>query len=78
MSQKINPYLHTSIALVFILNENFLTHLSRMEFPTLINWTCLFQLYGLFDGIFHFYSNFNRKLCKQTVESLGKMQLADV
>ena len=21
-------------------------------------------------GIFHFYSNFNRKLCKQTVETL--------
>ena len=29
-----------------------LTHLSRMEFPILINWTSPFRIQGLFGGIF--------------------------
>ena len=42
-----------------------------MEFPTLINWTSPFTFEGLSGCIFfHFYSNFNRTLCKQTVENL--------
>ena len=44
-----------------------LTHLRRMEFPTIINWTGPFP--GLLSGIFHFYSNFKRAFCKQTVET---------
>ena len=31
-----------------------------MDFPTVINWTSLFPLYGLLGGIFPFYSNSNR------------------
>ena len=33
-----------------------LTHLSRREFPTLLNWTSPFSFKGLERGIFHFYS----------------------
>ena len=46
-----------------------LTHLCRMEFPTVINWSSPFLFQGMFGGIFHFYSNFKRKSCKQTVET---------
>ena len=41
-----------------------------MEFPTVINWTSPFPFSGLLGGILHFYSNFNRPFCKQTVENL--------
>ena len=41
-----------------------LTHLCRMDFPILINWTSSFTILGLSGGIFHFYSNCNRILCK--------------
>ena len=47
-----------------------LTHLSRMEIPTLINWTSAFVLYGLLGDIFHYYSKYNRAFNKQTVEIL--------
>ena len=47
-----------------------LTHLCRMYFPILINWTSPFPISGLLGGIFHFYSNFKRNVCKQTVENL--------
>ena len=47
-----------------------LTHLSRMEFPALINWNSPFSFWGLLGGIFLVWSNFNRILCKQTVETL--------
>ena len=47
-----------------------LTHLSRMEFLTDINWTSPFPFEGFLGGIFHFYSNFHRTFCKQTVETL--------
>ena len=30
----------------------------------------LIAILGLLSGIFHFYSNFKRILCKQTVENL--------
>ena len=36
---------------------------------TIINWTSPFPFKGLLGGIFHFYSNFKRTLCKQTVET---------
>ena len=39
-----------------------LIHLSRMNSPTLINWTRQFPLQGLMGGIY-FYSNFNRISC---------------
>ena len=47
-----------------------LTHLCRMEFPIVINWNSPFLFKGMLGGIFHFYSSFNRTLCKQTVETL--------
>ena len=31
-----------------------LTHLSRIEFPTVINWMSPFPILGLLGGIFHF------------------------
>ena len=46
------------------------THLNRMEFPTVINWTSPFPFKGAMNGNFHFYSNFNRTICEQTVETL--------
>ena len=39
-------------------------------FSILINWTSPFQILGLLGGIFHFYTNFTRNFCKQTVENL--------
>ena len=36
----------------------------------LINWMNPFLILGLLDVIFHFYSNFKRNFCKQTVENL--------
>ena len=47
-----------------------LTHLCQIYFPILIDWTSPFPILGLLDGIFHFYSNFKRHFCKQTVENL--------
>ena len=47
-----------------------LTHLSQMGFPTLINWSSLFPFKGLLGGIFSFYSNCKGTFCKQIVESL--------
>ena len=49
-----------------------------MEFPTLIDWASPFPFPLLSIGpvhfhwvvFFHFYSNFNRTFCKQTVETL--------
>ena len=49
-----------------------LTHLTLMEFPALMNWTSLFPFLGLLYGIFQFYSNFNRTLCKQTLNILNR------
>ena len=40
-----------------------------MEFPTVINWNSPFLFKGVLNGIFHFYSNFNRTSCKQIVET---------
>ena len=47
-----------------------LTHLSRMEFPTSINWTNPFPFKGLLGCICLLYSNFKRTFFKQTVETL--------
>ena len=41
-----------------------------MEFPSLFNWSGPFPIKGLLGGIFHFYSNFDRTFCEQTVETL--------
>ena len=42
--------------------------LFRMYFPILINnWTTQFPI---FDFFFHFYSNFKRNFCRQTVDNL--------
>ena len=46
--------------------DNSLTHLSRMDFPTLISRTRPFSVLGLMGGIllfFSFSSNFNRTYC---------------
>ena len=51
-------------------NLAILTHLSLMDLPTIINWTNQFQILGVLGAIFHFYSNFDRIFCKQTVETL--------
>ena len=44
-----------------------LTHVCQLEVPTLLNWTIPFPFYCFFS---HFYSNFDRKFCKQTVATL--------
>ena len=48
------------------------THLSRIGSPALIN--ILDQIISVFKGslviLFHFYPNFDRTICKQTVETL--------
>ena len=47
-----------------------LTHLYRMEFPSIINWSSPFPFQGMMGGIFHFFpSNFDRKCSKQTVQT---------
>ena len=46
-----------------------------MEFPTLIYWISQFPFLGLLGGIFLFYSNFNRTLCKQTVGTLVRRRI---
>ena len=51
-------------------NIGYLTHLSGMELPTVINWNSPFLFQGMLGGIFHFYSKINRTFCKQTVETL--------
>ena len=33
-----------------------LTHLCRIEFPTVINWNSPFLFQGMLDGVFHFYN----------------------
>ena len=43
-----------------------------MYFPIIINWTSPFPILGLLGGIVHFYSNFKRNFCKQTVENLTR------
>ena len=55
-----------------------MTHLSQMEFLTLISWTISFTFLGLLGGIFHFYSNFNSTFCKQTVETLIRCTVCTV
>ena len=52
-----------------------LTHLCGMYFPTLINWTSPFPILWLLGGIFHFYLNFQRNFCKQTVENLIRRRI---
>ena len=46
-----------------------LTHLSWIEFP-ILNWAIPFTFKGLLGGIFEFYSNLNRILFKQIMETL--------
>ena len=41
-----------------------------MDLPTIISRTCTFLILRELEGIYHFYQNFNRKFCKQTVETL--------
>ena len=50
--------------------HTFLTHLSRMEFPTDINWTSPYPFLGVLSGSFHFNSNFDRTICKQKMKNL--------
>ena len=41
-----------------------------MKVPISISRMSVFQMLGVFDGIFHFIQNYNRTFCKQTVETL--------
>ena len=61
---------------ILILSNTYIliTYLSRMEFPFLINLTSPFPWLQL-DGIFHFYSNLDRTVCKQTVETLIRRRI---
>ena len=52
-----------------------LTHLSRMEFLTDINWTSLFPILGLLVKFFHLYSKFKRNFCLKTVENLIRCRI---
>ena len=52
-----------------------LTHLSLIEFPTLINWTSPILFLGLLVDILHFYSNFDRTFCKLTMENLIRCRM---
>ena len=47
-----------------------LTHLSRMEFPFLINWTSPISFKGTLGGNLQFYLKLNRTFCKSTVDIL--------
>ena len=47
-----------------------LTLLSRIKLPTFIKRTSPFWSSGSLGVVFHSYTNFNRKSCKQTVENL--------
>ena len=46
-----------------------------MDFPNFINWALSFPILGLLGGILYFYSNFDRTLCKQTVEILIRRRI---
>ena len=46
------------------------TLLSRMKLPTFIKWFSLFSSSRLLGVVFHSYSTFDRKSCKQTMENL--------
>ena len=50
--------------------KHVIAHLSRMNFPISISRTSLFQILEVLGGILHFYSNFKRNFCKETVENL--------
>ena len=69
------------IQIKHVVGSPILTHLSRMKYPISISRTSPFLILGMLDGIFHFYSNSNRTLYEQTVESLirsGSMLFAYV
>ena len=60
----------SQVKCLFTLWEQHLTHLCRMEFHTIIDWNSPFLFKGILGVIFYSYSSFDRKLCKQTVETL--------
>ena len=68
--RDMNVWTFNTKAMGEIMQPSRLTHLSRMEFPTLINWTISFPFKGLLDCIFFFYSVLNRTFYKLTVETL--------
>ena len=45
-----------------------------MEFRSIINWNSPFPFLGMLGCIFHFYSNFDRIFCEQTVETMRSME----
>ena len=53
-----------------IQRKEVLTYLSRIDLPTSISRRSPFLILGVLASIFHFYSNFNRRFCKQTVKTL--------
>ena len=51
-------------------NTSFLTHFSLMDLPTLTSRMSPFPIKGMLGGTFHFFPNFNKPFCKQTVKIL--------
>ena len=78
---NMNPYLHLAInCLLLTVAAEGMCHLHITIFQKSLwrrgcSGSICYQLdqfisvKGLFGGIFHFYSNFNRVFCKQTVET---------
>ena len=50
----------------------FLTHVCRMDFPTIMNLTSPFPIVGLFGGIYSFYSNLKKNFCEQILDNLAR------
>ena len=70
LAKLIDFYLQSVHTFLFCYCFQF-THLCQMEFPTVINWTSLFSDLRVVGWIFfHFCSNLDRSICKQTVETL--------
>ena len=55
-----------------------LSQLSQIDLPTSISGTSPFPILGVFAGIFHFYLNFDRTFCKQTVKTLIRQGVLDL
>ena len=62
--------------LCYVMIINSFTHFSQMEFPILIHWNNPFPFEGLLGSNFHFYSNFNRTFCVQTVKTGDPNQIS--
>ena len=60
---------------LFKKDKSGLTHLSRMDSPTLIRRTNPFTNLGVLGGILCLFSNSNRTLCKQILDTMIRRRL---